>query len=533
MDLGELIENLSKPAAYPQPLANVEVRQTHISVVFLAGECVYKIKKPVQLGFLDFSTLELRRHFCEEEVRLNRRLAPAVYLGVVPVVRAAKGLQVEGDGEVIEWAVKMVRLPEGATLQKRVARDETRAELVEALARRIAAFHASAEQGEHIARFGRFEVVAGNARENFTQAAPHIGSTLSQSVFDRLRSLTEVALARLKPEIERRAQRGVPRDTHSDLHLDHVYFFPEKHPPDDLLIIDCIEFNERFRFADPVADMAFLAMDFCFHGRRDFARHFADAYFRASGDDDGRALLAFYSAYRAAVRGKVEGIAISEREIPEAARAKTRARARARWLLALGELEVPSRRPGLVLVTGLPGTGKSMLSHGLATQAGFELIRSDVVRKELAEAIGTTIPQVGFEQGIYSPEWSDRTYAECLRRAQSLLFEGKRVLVDANFRDDGRRQAFLQAAVEWGVRGAMLLCEASPENVRARLQKRRQDVSDATWEIYQKAAEKWQAPGPEMKRNLHVINANTGPAEMASQALDKLRALGLYDSGNF
>lgn len=527
MDLGDLIAKLSKPEAYPHLPASIEVRQTHISVVFLVDELVYKIKKPVQLGFLDFSTLELRRHFCEEEVRLNRRLAPAVYLGVVPVARSGKGLQVGAKGEVVEWAVKMRRLAEEATLQNCLERDEVNPGLVEAIAHRVASFHASAKRDRHIADYGRFEAVAGNARENFVQAAPHIGITLSQVVFDRLKELTEAALGRVQPLIERRAKEGIHCDTHGDLHLDHVYIFPDKPPPDDLVIIDCIEFNERFRFADPVADMAFLVMDFCFHGRRDLAGLFADAYFRASCDAAGRALLAFYSAYRAAVRGKVEGIAISEREIPEATRAKTKARARARWLLALGELAVASRRPALVLVAGLPGTGKSTLARSLAEMAGFELIRSDVVRKELANVPEACTSQAGFEQGIYSPEWSDRTYAECLRRAEALLFEGKRVLVDANFRDDARRQTFLQAAIACGVRGAILICEASPENVRARLEERQQDASDAGFEIYRKAAQQWQVPGPVTRRYLHKISTDSSPEQVLNQALTALREIGL------
>src|SRR5262249_6665460 len=154
---------------------------------------------------------------------------------------------------------------------------------------------------------GRFDVVASNARENFTQAAAQVGVTLSAPVLERLRELTEAHLARLRPVIDDRAARGVPCDTHGDLHLDHVYFFPDRAPPDDLVIIDCIEFNERFRFADPVADMAFLVMDLLFQGRRDLADAFSAAYFRAANDSDGPALLPFYIAYRAAVRGKVEG----------------------------------------------------------------------------------------------------------------------------------------------------------------------------------------------------------------------------------
>ena len=285
MDLAGMIEALSDPAAYPRshPADAVEVRQTHISVVFLAGPHAYKIKKPLALGFLDYSTPERRRHYCEQEVRLNRRLAPSVYLGVVPVTSDGTRVEMEGRGEVIEWAVKMERLPDDATLRERLRRGEIGGGQIEALARRIAAFHARAESGASISASGRLEVVARNARENFEESESLVGTTISRAVFERLEALTESTLAALGPLIEGRAGRGVPRDGHGDLRLDHVYLFPERPPPADMVIVDCIEFNERFRCADPIADMAFLAMDLTLHGRGDLARAFAEAYIRRLG----------------------------------------------------------------------------------------------------------------------------------------------------------------------------------------------------------------------------------------------------------
>ena len=341
MDVARLIEALSGPAAYPCAVDRVEVRQTHISAVFLAGAFVYKVKKPVDLGFVDFSTLEKRHHFCLEEVRLNARLAPAVYLGVVPVVAAAAGLRFEGEGPAVEWAVKMQRLPAEATLQERLRRDEVEAGLAKTLGERIAGFHRHAEGGPRIAEFGRFEAVAKVIRDIYTQSRPHIGVTVSPKVFGRLQALAEGELERLRPLIEARANRGVPRDCHGDLHLDHVYYFADRQPPGDLVIIDCIEFNERFRFGDPVADMAFPEMDFAFYGRRDLARTFTEAYFQTSGDEEGRALLPMYTAYRATVRGSVEGMLVAAAEVAEAERFAARSQSRAHWLLALGELEEP------------------------------------------------------------------------------------------------------------------------------------------------------------------------------------------------
>jgi aminoglycoside phosphotransferase family enzyme/predicted kinase len=524
MDLEPLIEALARPEAYPHPAAAVEVRHTHISVVFLAGPFAYKVKKPVALGFLDFSTLARRRHFCGEEVRLNRRLAPAVYRGVVPVVRAADGLRIGGAGGAVEWAVQMERLPDAAQLGEFLRRGEADAALLQRLAGRLAAFHAAAA-GPAVAAAGRFDVVAANVRDNFTQSAAHVGVTVSRAVLDRLRELTEEALDRLRLLIEARADRGVPRDGHGDLHLDHVYLFPDRPTPDDLVAIDCIEFSERLRCGDPVSDMAFLAMDLLFHGRADLAGAFADAYLAAARDEEGRALLPFYTAYRAAVRGKVDGMRWAEPEVPAAQREAARQRGRARWLLALGQLEEPGCRPCLVLVGGLPGTGKSTLARGLAQRHGFAMVRSDAVRKELAG------PGVGaaadFEGGIYSPAWTERTYAECLRQAAELLFEGRRVVVDASFREDARRQAFLDAARHLCVPAVFLLCHARPDTVRARLGGRHGDVSDANWSVYRQSAARWQEAGPATRPDVVSLATDADPDAVRAQAEAALRRRGL------
>jgi aminoglycoside phosphotransferase family enzyme/predicted kinase len=508
MDLPHLIEALSRPEAYSHPADDLQVRHTHISVVFLAGSLAYK--KPVQLGFVDFSTLQKRRFFCNQEVHLNRRLAPHVYLGVVPVTAwdgfeirpTHRGDQVRfgGDGPVVEWAVQMQRLPEEATLARRLGRGQVSRDHARALARRLASFHASLTPGTDTHGFGDFPAVARNARENFGEAAPQVGTALSRAVCLRLVALTEQELARLRPLIEKRARRGVPRDTHGDLHLDHVYLFPDEQPPADLVVVDCIEFNDRFRYADPVADMAFLVMDLVFHGRRDLASAFCDVDFEAAADDEGRELLPFCMAYRAAVRGKVEGMELAEAEIPQAERSAALVLAQAHWLLVLGLLEPPEKKPCLVLGAGLPGAGKSTLARGLADRAGFELIRSDLVRKELAKGL--------HGEAIYTPEWIHRTYAECLRRAQALLFEGRRVLVDANFRREQQRHLFLQAAARWAIPFQILVCRTDRETIRQRLVARRGDVSDADLAIFDKLTREWEEPGPAILPFWREMNTN-------------------------
>jgi len=504
MNLPALIKLLSQPAAFPFPVDAVVVHQTHISAVFLAGAFAYKVKKPVDFGFLDFSTLEKRRHFCEEEVRLNRRLAPEVYLGVVPVTAAG----VEAAGDVVDWAVKMQRLPEAATFADQLLKGTLDAAQVRMLAARLAAFHRTAERSVAIADKACFAAVAKNVRQIYTQSTGQVGLTVSQAVFDRLQALSEGQLATHRALIEQRAEQGIPCDCHGDLHLDHVYHFPERIPPGDLVIVDCIEFTERFRHIDPVADMAFPVMDFAFYNRRDLGAAFADSYFAAADDAGGRPLLPLYTAYRATVRGSVRGMKLAEKEVSAAERAVDLQEARAHWLVGLGALEEPPRRPTLLLIAGLPGTGKSSLARAVADRAGFQVIRSDEVRKVLTTA-----------DERYSPAATARTYAECQRRAEELLFAGQRVLVDANFRVEAQRQAFLDAGRRWGVPALLCVCQADATVIQQRLAARRGDVSDADWQVYQQVAQEWEPP-----QAAHVIDTSGALDAGVAQVMRVLEA---------
>ncbi len=528
MNLAPLIQALSDPQAYPTPVDAVQVHQTHISVVFLAATYAYKIKKPVNFGFVQLQ-------HAGKAAALVRRGSPAqspagaeVYLGVVPIAQDGPYVRVEGAGSVIEWAVKMQRLPEAATLGSAVEGDRVDRATIEELARRIADFHRRADRDGQIAEYGRFEVVARNSRENFEQSASHIGTTVSASVFERLRSLTEEALCRLRPTIDERAARHVTCDTHGDLRLDHVYLFPGREPPGDMVIIDCIEFNPRFRAADPVADMAFLTMDLVRRGRRDLGARFRDAYFEASGDDQGRILVPFYVSYRATVRGKVDGMKVREPEVGEVERSVAQAAAAAHWLVALGSLEKPRNRPCLVLLGGLPGIGKSTLAQALAIHAGFTVIRSDLVRKELAGASGHEPADAQYGAAIYSAEWTERTYRECVRRAAAGLFEGKRALIDATFRDEAERTRALDAAHRGGVPGLLLICQADPAVVKERLDRRRNDASDADWAIYLETARRWEPSAPRTERLAHVINSGQDSPTPLDQALEVLQCLELW-----
>ena len=541
MDIAALIEELSRPRAYGV-VDDVDVRQTHVSVVFLTGAYAYKIRKSVNLGFLDFSTLAARKHDCDEEVRLNARLAPDVYLGVVPVVLSPVGLLVDGSdtaGPIVEWAVKMRRLHDAASLLARLERGEAIDRWLMLLADRLSAFHETAERSARSSEFGRCKVFAKNAIENFEQTAGSVGTLVSRRVYERLRTLTGEHLARLGPLIDARSERGVPCDGHGDLRLEHVYIEerqghvgPEKSSSSEanLLIIDCLEYAERFRLGDPVLDVAFLTMDLLFRGEAESARAFTARYLRRSGDErEGLALLPLYVAYRSMVRAKVRGMELAQRELSDARRGASLVKARAHFLLALGALERPSRRPALVLVSGLPGSGKSTLARELARRASFEVVRSDVVRKELVGLDATTPTPAAWKERIYAEEWTARTYAACLARAEELLSEGGRVIVDATFAAESRRTAFLDAARAMAIPAVWFVCDLPRDIAQGRLLARRNDASDADLGVRDAIERAWEEAGPRTCRARVTIDTRLTLDAIVGQAEAALRERELCD----
>ena len=536
----ELRTALGAPDAYPASISTstVAIAETHISLVFLLDDDVFKVKKPLDLGFLDFSTLERREHFCREEVRLNRRLAPEVYRGVVPIVRRDGRIVVAGrdDGseEPIEWAVHMTRLPDAARLADRLAsqgpRDlELDRSFWDRLGARLAAFHAAAERSEEISAGAHFSIVAENARDNLTDTAPFITrddrsiaplGTISPILHAKLTRATERALAAHEESIEARAASGTPCDTHGDLRLDHVYHFPERTPPDDLVIIDCVEFSSRFRHADPISDAAFLSMDLRFAGEREAADRFDRAYLEASGDDG--TLFPFYTAYRSAVRAKIDHLTLSHTtELSTEKRTRLEERALGHWLLALGLLEEPRDRPALVLVGGPPGCGNSTVAEGLAREAGFAWIRSDVVRKELFPDLAG--------RALYDEARVEAVYEECRRRADGLLREGGRALIDATFHREAPRAAAGELASIRRVPALFIELDIDRESAHARIRARHDDPSDADAAVHDQLVARWEACSAATRPIHTTVDASEGRAEVLDAALGRLRERGMLE----
>jgi aminoglycoside phosphotransferase family enzyme/predicted kinase len=526
MKPAELIEALQDPTVFPDGAREVEVRQTHCSMVFLVGDHAYKIKKPVDLGFLDFSTLEKRREACEAEARLNRRLSPDVYQDVVPLTRDAEGLRVGGKGEVVDWVVPMRRLPDDATFLALLEAERLTPGHLEALARRMARFFSevSAEEAEHEA--AGFERVAAHLRGAIDTLPGWVGDDLAPELVERLQAAVEARLAADEATVRSRAAAGVGREGHGDLRLDHVYWLGEDDPHGPLRVIDGVEFSHELRSGDPLQDIAFLVMELEYQGHAALGRAFAEAYLDAAGDPGGLALLPLYVGYRHAVRGKVRWLESLEDEVPEEARRAARARARRHLLGVLGSLAPPDQRPALVLVGGLPGSGKSSVGRAL-TERGFTRVSTDGVRRELA-GLGPTEPTPPERKGeIYSPEFNERTYAEVMRRVEAALWRGERAVMDATFTLRKRRHAGLDLANRLGVPSLFLHVRTSDAVTRERLAARQGDESDAGVEVYELLLSAWEEDDERTAAARVAVDNDGTPTETLDQLERALRDAGL------
>lgn len=521
-ELATLLAQLTQPRAFPYPLpANepIELLQTHASAVLLAGDRAYKLKKARDFGFFDYSTPALRRQFCEQECVLNARLAPRVYLGVAPVLADANrtfrfgatfapgqipepGALLENE-QVIDYAVVMQRLPEEATLAFRVAAGTATPQLLDRVAEPIARFHSSVPTTKYISDFGSLRVIRGNWEENFAQMRPYIGRSLDQATFARISTYIHEFLAGYATLFTTRIREQHIRDCHGDLRLQHVYVLdqPGGAPP-EICVVDCIEFNERFRFSDVAAEVAFLTMELDAAGRPDLSRAFVDAYVRLSGDLALYELLPFYACYRACVRGKVLSFQLDQPEVPAEQREAARSEAEALFSLAAGYASGPTS-PTLLLVGGLMGTGKSTLAGRLHEELGWALVSSDSTRKQLAN-LQPSEPQLGaFGEGLYSPAWTARVYQAMVDQAATLLAAGRSVILDATFSKRAHRHAAAQEAALHGANPVFLECQCPRELALQRLERRWQArlsqqasgasaASDARPDLYDAQAEAWQ-----------------------------------------
>jgi hypothetical protein len=470
---------------YPHRPAQVELRQTHISYVFLAGEYVYKVKKPVRFAFLDYSTLRKRFHFCLEEVRLNRRLAPKIYLAVVPIYQEKEGFFLAEDSPhvepsaVREYAVKMLRLPEGQILNRLLKEGQVGKADISAIAKELVSFHLSAAT-EQASIYGAPEAIRRLVAENFKETECFVGKTISQKMFHKIQEYSLDFLNVHADLFKSRIQDGKVREGHGDLRAEHICL------TDEIAIFDCVEFAEGLRYCDVASEVAFLAMDLDFLSAPDLSEHLAAEYAEMGHDEALSLLLPYYKCYRAYVRGKVESLKSQEQEVPQNERKGASDRSQRYFSLAYRYVH-RTPRLAMLIVCGMVGTGKSTVALMLADLTGFQLLNSDLVRKRLADVSPTERVAEGYRRGIYSDSFTRLTYQTLLAEAERSLKAGRGVIVDGTFKEGENRRLFLTQAANMGIPVSFIECRAREEEIFHRLKQREKEsgqVSDADWQVY-------------------------------------------------
>jgi hypothetical protein len=469
----ELVAALRSPACYPHPAPDIQVFETHISFVVLAGDYAYKIKKPVALGFVDFSSLEARRFYCAEELRLNRRTAPNVYLEVVPIAGPVAAPVVGGPGPAIEYAVRMRRFGQEGLLDRIAREGGLEARQVESLARSVARFHGEAARARPESDFGTPECVLDQALDNCRdiEALETTGTIAGE--LGVLRAWTLSTHEALAPTFAERRSEGFVRECHGDLHLANVVLLEGEPVP-----FDCIEFDARLRWIDVMSEVAFTVMDLERLGLAALGARFLDAYLAQTGDYPGLRVLRFYCVYRAMVRAKVASIRAHQVDLDE--RDRSGARAQLSQHLALAKRLARGTRPALILMHGLSGSGKTTVSESIVERLGAIRLRSDVERKRLHGMDPGAASASAPGAGLYTRRENERTYERLAELACYALAAGYPVVVDAAFLERERRDAFRALASAAGVPFAIASCDAPLAVLRGRVEARERSGAGAS-----------------------------------------------------
>ena len=514
-----ILESLRNPSAYPVQTRTVELIQTHVSWLFLTESHVFKLKKPVNFGFLDFSTLDLRRFYCHEEIRLNKRLCPDIYEQVIELHETDSGASFIGNGNVLDYAVMMKRLPADRMLDRLVDSGMISREEILIVAHAICVFHANAATSPYISEFGSLVQIRSNWRENFEQSLPFQTSTLPPTVCETITNYVDDFIDSQSTLFTERMKNGYIRECDGDIHLGNICLFNNT-----AYIFDCIEFNERFRYSDTAADIAFFLMDLDFHRRPDLADAALSTYITASGDAGLAQLVTFYKVYRAFVRGKVESLQLQDAGIDPEERVVAETRAISYFRLAQGYCLRYRLPPTLFITCGTMGCGKSTLANQLAFELGFPTYNSDIVRKQLAGLQTDVAVPVSFGIGLYSKEMSHRTYRQLGHSADIELVKGHSVLVDASFATAAGRAEFSQLAASRHAQFVILFVQCDSGEQRRRLEARTHlgtSVSDGRVELLDKQENVFELPD-ETEGNIIPISTCVSPEEAVNSIYKRL-----------
>lgn len=501
MEKRKIIKFLKNPKSYPPLVKKVKHLETYISDIFLTGKFAYKIKKPVNYGYLDFTTLAKRKFFCQQELRLNRRLAPEIYLDVLPLVEKNGKIKFGGRGKIVEWILKMKEIPQKYLMYRQIKKGKIGPKVIDQIAKMIAQFHKKAKTSKKISNFGSLKIIKKNWQENFSQTKPFIGQTISRQDFNFIKKSVEKFISQNKKLFQQRIREKKIRDGHGDLHTGNIFITPKK-----IFVFDCIEFNDRFRYQDTASEVAFLSMDLDFLDQKDFSEYFVKKYIDYSGDKNLKKILLFYKCYRAYVKGKVLSFHLKDRNLSKNKKAIFRKTAK-QFFKLVADYVRQWQKPIIILGAGLPGIGRSTRLKLLAKKIKAKILDSDIIRREISKKV------------TYRADTKFKVYQEMIKRTEKLLLKRRQsVILDATFSKEIYRQLAINLARKLKISYYLIEFFCSDKVVQQRFKERAKEkkpVSTADWQVYQKIKKEFEPIKNEP--NYFRINTAEKPEECVKQ----------------
>ncbi|MEA5509497.1 AAA family ATPase [Crocosphaera sp. UHCC 0190] len=499
MDISTLIKKLQNPEFYPHSVKTpIEVMQTHSSVVFLTGDYAYKLKKPVNFGFLNYSTLDKRQHFLTQELNMNQVIAPDIYLEVLPITDDNKQLNLSGEGEIIDYILKMNQFPQNCLLINLFEAGKLQEYHLKELGKTIAEFHKNTKTNDYIRSFGDIEIIKKSIDENYQRTEKYIGIAQSKQQYQETKQFTDRYFSANKKLFENRRKHDKIRECHGDLHLKNICLWHDK-----IQLFDRIEFNEEFRLVDVMFDVAFTVMDLDARNRQDFSNIFLNTYLEYTGDWEGLPVLPVYLSRQAYVRAKVNSMLLDDPNISQ--KEKQEATQTAANYYHLAWQYTQQHQGQIILMSGLSGSGKTTIAKYLAKQINGILIRSDALRKHLT---GIPLNQTGGDD-IYTQEMNEKTYNRLIELGQILAQHGFSVILDAKF----DRHIWRELVINWSKNNqiplTILYCDAPREVLIDRLCKRTDDISDATPNLLEEQAKKAELFNEIEQEYVKIIDTTT------------------------